>query len=305
MSNSGNSETSTNDKKIRGFRMYKTALFNFDEETQNKLIKFVIEKEGGEYVIGKETCPQTHVAHLQTFVKFKNQVKWEEIEKAIGIHSCWKQCGGKSARKDNFTYCTKEGDYVTNMSDLIPSKSLQDIVIEKEYKEVKWKFWQQCVLALLETEPHNRHIYWMYEETGNTGKSYLAKYLACTYELILGEGKRLDVYNQVLSFIKEKEKSPKIIILDIPRDSMEYVNYASIEQLKNGCLYSGKYEGGQCVFEIPHVLIFSNQLPSISSMSRDRWKIFNIIEENLKEININTLPLSAGSSRNQPLLEVK
>ncbi len=63
------------------------------------------------------------------------------------------------------------------------------------------------------------------------------------------------------------------MILDLPRHNVDYVNYGLLEQLKNGCMFSGKYEGGQFVFPIPHVVVFANQAPDMSKFSLDRWLI--------------------------------
>ena len=53
--------------------------------------------------------------------------------------------------------------------------------------------------------------------------------------------------------------------------------FSSIESLKNGLLFSGKYESGQLVTPNPHVIIFSNWLPpNPRKLSRDRWNIFRI-----------------------------
>ena len=49
-----------------------------------------------------------------------------------------------------------------------------------------------------------------------------------------------------------------------------------LEQIKNGMIYSGKYEGGQCLFESPHIVIFANSKPEIENMSIDRWNIKEI-----------------------------
>jgi hypothetical protein len=54
------------------------------------------------------------------------------------------------------------------------------------------------------------------------------------------------------------------------------VNYGAIEQIKNGLLFSGKYEGGQCVFNQPHVIVFANAEPKEEQMSMDRWDIREI-----------------------------
>lgn len=75
-----------------------------------------------------------------------------------------------------------------------------------------------------------------------------------------------------------EDEDPKIIICDIPRTNLEYINYGAIESIKNGMIYSGKYEGGQCIFDNPHVVVFANELPDGSKMSRDRWRIHYITE---------------------------
>jgi hypothetical protein len=80
---------------------------------------------------------------------------------------------------------------------------------------------------------------------------------------------------QLAQYIK-LEKLPKIIILDIPRVSLNYINYAVIEKLKNGLIYCGKYEGRKCRFHIPHIIIIANKKPKIDSLLKDRWYIKNL-----------------------------
>ena len=154
-------------------------------------------------------------------------------------------------------------------------EKLKELVLEDEYKEVKWKPWQTEVLKILKDKPDRRKIHWFWEETGNIGKSYLCKYLALTQNIIICEGKKTDVFNQVREAL-EMGKDINIVICDIPRSSQEYLNYGALEQLKNGMMYSGKYEGGQCIFKIPHVICFANELPIMSKMSKDRWDIREI-----------------------------
>ena len=67
-------------------------------------------------------------------------------------------------------------------------------------------------------------------------------------------------------------------MLDIPRHQLDYVGYGALEQLKNGMIYSGKYEGGTCLFDNPHVIVFANEPPKIEKMSLDRWKIIDLNE---------------------------
>lgn len=67
-----------------------------------------------------------------------------------------------------------------------------------------------------------------------------------------------------------------IAIFDFPRDSEEFVCYGVIEALKNGIFFSPKYTSEVKRFDIPHVLIFSNFLPSFDKFSEDRWCLFKI-----------------------------
>lgn len=93
--------------------------------------------------------------------------------------------------------------------------------------------------------------------------------------MILCDGKKNDIFNQVNMLI-QAEKIPDIIICDIPRTSLGFVNYGVLEKLKDGMLYSGKYEGGLCIFPPPLIICFANELPEIGSLSVDRWNVIEI-----------------------------
>lgn len=76
--------------------------------------------------------------------------------------------------------------------------------------------------------------------------------------------------------IKDEKKKPELIICDIPRSSRGFINYGVLEQIKNGVIYSGKYEGGQLFLPKLHLLVFSNDMPDIDEMSKDRWNVRGI-----------------------------
>lgn len=67
-----------------------------------------------------------------------------------------------------------------------------------------------------------------------------------------------------------------ICIFDYVRDAKEYVGYGVIEQLKNGILFSPKYESGLKRFDIPHVFIFANFLLEDGKFSADRIKLYEL-----------------------------
>lgn len=222
-----------------------------------------------DYIIGKEVG-ESGTPHLQGYVVFNRQIRWSRIKK---WNNRWHIEKPKGTKKQNIAYCSKDGDYISTWKESIKDR------IMNMYKKIVWRGWQQQVIDLVETDPDNRTIHWYYEFTGNVGKSFLCKYLVLKYDGIIASGKKSDVFNQVKCWLDEhKNESPRLIILDIPRTARDYVNYGVLEKLKDGMIYSGKYEGGICCLENVHVICFANSPPDMDRMSNDRWNI-NYIEE--------------------------
>lgn len=76
--------------------------------------------------------------------------------------------------------------------------------------------------------------------------------------------------------VLDRKVKLRIVIWDVPRYSLDYINYAAMEEVKNGCFASTKYESGMCVFRNPHVVVFANAPPDYAKMSKDRWCVFRI-----------------------------
>lgn len=222
------------------------------------------------WIIGREVG-ESNTPHLQCYVQFHSAKDFSVIKKALPKAHIEK---AKGSLKQNYEYCSKDGNYETNIDLRTNQQKLIDLCMD-EYKDVKWKPWQKEIIDMLDKKPDARTINWYWEDTGNVGKSYLCKYLAMTKNVIICDGKKDNIFNQVKVLI-DKDKYPTIILLDVPRTNLDYINYGAIEQLKNGLIYSGKYEGGQCIFPIPHVIAFANERPDYESMSKDRWVVKKI-----------------------------
>jgi len=228
--------------------------------------------------MGKEICPKTKKKHVQGYVKFRNQKYLAEILNKIGYefpkkHGRWEKA--KGTMEENVNYCTKEMSFKTNIE--LPPR----LKAMMRYSEVTWKPWQVEVTDICKTEPDGRTIHWYWEEEGNMGKSFLAKFLVIKYDAIVASGKASDIFNQVMTWmLKHKNmKSPKVVILDVPRCVSGFVSYQALEKLCDGLLYSGKYEGGLCIFEPPHIIVFANEEPDTDKMSEDRWHIVEVKKE--------------------------
>jgi len=120
------------------------------------------------------------------------------------------------------------------------------------------------------TEPDDRTIVWVWEENGCAGKTQFCKYMALKHQAtILGNGAFKDIAQAL-------PDNPKIVLFNITRDLEERINYSALEAVKDGLIFSGKYESKTKIFNSPHVVIFSNFEPRKESMSLDRWKIIKI-----------------------------
>lgn len=134
----------------------------------------------------------------------------------------------------------------------------------------KLQQWQVRVLQEL-FQQGERKIMWCYEVRGGIGKSFLAKLLHFVYGYDLFDG--VTTARDVARFISPE---PKGFVLDVTRDNQKLFSYATLEQLKNGFVMSGKYEGIKRLFNVVPVVVFANFYPEKERLSEDRWNIHDL-----------------------------
>ena len=223
-------------------------------------------------LVGKEIGTECGTAHLQGYIELHKANRPSNF-----LPNHWKLAhweGAKGDANSNWKYCTKDNDYLV----IGEWEQLQEIEIEDELIKLESFYpWQRYIYTAISQKPDKRKIYWIWEETGNTGKSSFVKYLCYKNKAVLISGKANDMKYQI-ACMKIK---PKIIIIDCPRSNLEYISYTGIEEIKNGCFSSPKYESNMCIMPIPHLLIFANEKPDKWKMSLDRWDILEINCETL------------------------
>lgn len=142
-------------------------------------------------------------------------------------------------------------------------KKKTGVKIEKFYD------WQTEILELVKGPVDDRKIYWYYDPVGGVGKTTFASYLCDELDAQCLAGKHQDMAHAW------QEK--KIAIFDLSRTlDSQYFSYGAIEDIKNGRIFSGKYDSVSKIFPKPHVLVFSNQLPLKGKWSEDRYAVKQI-----------------------------
>ena len=146
------------------------------------------------------------------------------------------------------------------------------------------KPWQAFLTEKLTSQADYRDITWVWEPVGNTGKTYLAKYLHYFHGAILTGGKSDDMKHAISRWKQITGHYPITIIIDLARSGkLNSSSYTTLEQIKNAMFFTGKYQSGMVAScNPPNVVVFANTPPKTQLMSSDRWKIYKINPETLE-----------------------
>ncbi len=211
------------------------------------------------YYFAKEVG-ESGTPHLQGTVEFKKKIRPLSLRLSPSIH--WEK--RKGTWDQSVAYCQKD-DGEKYQHGFKPKRPLKPLACELIMFP-----WQQSVLDMVQREPDDRTIVWIWEDLGAVGKTTFLKYLMRFEEAIPLEGKKADC------LMMAHQNESEIYIMDLERSIEQFVSYAAIEKVKNGCFMSGKYEGGIVNRNCPHMVIFANFPPERTKLSLDRWDVYKI-----------------------------
>lgn len=265
---------------------------NPTEEEWNQLDELEDDEKVKDLICQLE-CGEEGTEHIQCFINFVNPRTFQSVKKAFPrAHIDIVKDFIKAAQ-----YCMKEDTRVEDGRSIqkVNSPKLIKLMeqgteehgtrigieenIEDPFEDLTISDWQNEIIELVKTKPHRRTVHWYWEGQGQVGKSTLAKYLVINNDdIIMGGGKAADVKHSIANMIIESKgkRAPKVVIFDISRQQDKFVSYQAIEDVKNGCFFSGKFDSRTIAYNIPHVICFANNPPNINALSHDRWNIVEI-----------------------------
>lgn len=261
---SGNTITDSGERKVKQISPSKKWCFtlnNYKSEDIDEIIK-TCSNSSIKYMFQEETG-ENGTKHLQGFLIFQTKKRPFNAFSNNKIH--WEKMRGSI--DDNINYCSKTDTRTGNLYQNI-KETIKTITELKE--------WQFFLKEKLLKEPDERTINWYWENQGNVGKSAFVKYMCVHHNAYILGSKASDMKFALASMIKNNKIPPKIIFIDVPRESMDYLSYAGIEEIKNGCFFSGKFESEMVLMNSPHIVIFANERPDERKMSKDRWNVVRI-----------------------------
>lgn len=250
------------EKTPRGCRAYCFTCWDLDRDS---LTHHFLTLGAKAYVMGYETCPKTGKRHIQGYVNFKNQLRGTTVKGKFNMH--FEKAIGSPWQ--NFNYCSKENDYIAMGIEIegVP-QPLPEWLNKPLYD------WQLDIENMLDTEPHDRTIHWIWEPEGNMGKTFLMKYMSWKYP------------SQVCACTAPKsadiltvcDKKYKMYIFGFARSQEDYCPWLALEQVKDGFITDAKLKKKARIVNCkpPHVICLANWPPDESKLSKDRWNIIQL-----------------------------
>lgn len=235
-----------------------------DVEQSPKGLELWLRRHCERYVMQLELGETTEYLHLHIALSMKQPKKvrltWLKNHFMKEAH-----CEIIRNQERAFDYCMKEETRVKGPWIYpAPATPIRDPMAGLELKP-----WQQEIIELVRGAPDTRSIYWYWDSLGNTGKTTFSKHLWLNYEVcFLQNAKKADM---AYAFNGES-----IVVCNLPRTCEEFVSYDALESLKDGMIFSAKYESGAKVFDNPHVIVFANFPPTEHKLSLDRWVVREI-----------------------------
>lgn len=249
-------------------------LNNYTSEDEDLLKSFF--NEYCRYMVyGKEIGSKEHTPHLQGYIQLKKKLRMLSLKKKIGINTIHLELQRAKNSEDARNYCLKDGDIVEygeflkfgspkakkdNLrQQIINCESWNDVLklIQtkpgylnyakevwkiKQYEENKklvpflGKFypWQQWLFDMTQ-QRNDRDIYIICDPAGGKGKSYFCGVMEDSFGALC-------IQPQKANDIRYLYNGEEIVLFDIPRNN-KYNCYGVIEEIKDGYVVSGKYEG--------------------------------------------------------------
>ena len=148
--------------------------------------------------------------------------------------------------------------------------------------------WQLSILEEVDI-PTKRKIIWVVGKSCGEGKTWLQNYIEYKYgdrRVVSGISLQTKSGHIAHALTKHPLATADIFLFNVPKsvDTSTEINYEMLESIKDGKLFSSKYDSQRIKVNTPNiVMVFSNDEPNTSKLAKDRWKLFFVENDQLKE----------------------
>lgn len=282
----GNTDDSslTANKQPSGAIKWLFVLNNYTDEMEKNLVP-ILDKYCKVYLWSHEVG-ESGTPHCQGYMEFHKKIRRTGISKLLEnpkIHvgdKDGKPC--KGSRESNIAYVTKDGPAVYYKGIPAPVKIISEL-----------RPFQQSIVDIIKGPVNEGKVVWIYDETGQLGKTELLRYCFIKYKVPFSYGgKCADIINLVYNNADYmKQSNPPCLFYNFGRATKpREISYKSMEQVSDGCISNTKFEAGCFVCNKPHVVVFANCLPVEEEMTKGRFLIKCINPKDLTLLDYVAIP---------------
>lgn len=287
-------------------------LNNWTQPEYDHIVSYAESSESVVYFVAGREIGDSGTPHLQGFICFRNRKTLGAVKSLLSARMHLEAARGTP--QEASTYCKKDGDWVefgslpSQQGDRTDWNAFREYVLDlgrvPNDLEIAGRFpslfarysgacrtiaqatlprprlvaegstlrdWQRVLCDALDQDcVDDRSILFYIDEEGNSGKSWFCRYMLDNYNertQMLGVGRVTD-----LAYMIDPEKD--IFLIDCERSASVFLQYRVLEQLKNRCVTSTKYNAQmKVVRKIPHVVVFMNEEPDMTALTGDRYII--------------------------------
>lgn len=204
--------------------------------------------------------------------------KRTDIKKAVEAIKEGKTYFDLTEDDDTIEVAAKYPKFCKELEAHIKEKKASDEIMTN-MKDMELREWQKELDNYLDNDPDDRQVTWVFDEVGNTGKSWMARYI----EFVLDGVSIMAGRYQDMAYMW-RQKQARIVVIDLARNMQReekaqdplHGMFQFIESVKNGLVMSPKYECVRIIHKPPHVVVFANFRPDKSRLSHDRWNIVDV-----------------------------
>lgn len=242
-------------------------LNEFIEKLKDMCYKFSFQEE---QVEGKDR-------HLQGAITLKKKGRPFEHFREMCPTIHWEPMHKSSTVEQLYDYTYK---YDTKVMDGLVMRYNMPRLLNK----VKWEdlpsYVQMYISPIIDAEYDFRTIHWVVDLRGNWGKSLLQKYLVDNHKAIMVAGGGKDIACCIKMYHDDRGYWPDYVLCNIPRSTDEkYISYGMLEQVKDGLVFSAKYESSMLRFPPVKLIVFANMYPGDGCWSDDRVQLHDCAKD--------------------------
>lgn len=216
----------------------------------------------------QEETGESGTPHIQGMVVLKKRMRWSEFNLPNAIH--WEAMRGSEQQARD--YCRKADTRTGQLREWGWPRELQLITELRPF--------QKDLEDICKQEPDDRTIIWIWDQSGNMGKTKFVKYMVAKHQALCATGGRCEDLACILAMARKEGRdlnNPFTFLLNLPRETEpDKVSYKFLEMIKDGLVTSPKYESSTMVFNSPHVIVLANCRPLAARMTADRWHVYTI-----------------------------